>query len=82
MAAFTNNPISTVQMNIPIKSNGDIATTSEISAGVKKVNIDGIKTAATLAESATVFNEFYGLIGNTTFDSLSAKKTTVNGVTL
>lgn len=80
MAEFINNPVSTVQMNVPTNADGDIATTGEIQTGIKKVSIEGIKATATLAQAATVFDAFYGTIADTSFDSLSAKKTTVQGV--
>lgn len=80
MAEFINNPVAAVQMPVPIKANGDIAVIGETEAGVKKVTIDGISSAASLAQASTVFNVFYGTIGNTDFDSLSAKKTITQGV--
>ena len=80
MAEFENNPVSTVQMEVPLNADGDIATNGETFAGVKKVNIEGIKATATLVQASTVFDAFYGTIADTSFDSLSAKKTITQGV--
>lgn len=81
MANFENNPVSTVQMNVPTKSDGNIAVVGDTPTGVKKLSIDGISATSSLADANTVFDAFLS-IANTTFDSLSAKKTTVQGVTL
>lgn len=82
MAEFEIAKTASVSMHIPLKADGTIKTMSETSAtaGVKKTSIDGIKATATLAESATVFNTFWGTIADTEFDSLNAKKTTSQGV--
>lgn len=82
MSNFNIAHVSTVQMEIPINANGDIATKSEITAGVKKMAIAGISAAASLSQASTVFDTFFGTICNTDFDSLSAKKTTVQGVNI
>lgn len=80
MPNFDTALTSTVSMEVPKNIDGNIATNGEITKGVKRVNIDGIKADATLTQANTVFNTFYGTICNCTADSLSAKKTTVQGV--
>lgn len=77
MAYAYNTPATgSVKMNIGIKSDGTIARGSEEAAGSKAVSINGIKAAATLAESATVFNKLVGdIIGANTIDSTTAVKT-------
>lgn len=80
MADFQNVSTSTVQLKVPLNADGNIATKSETTAGVKTVSIDGIKATATLTESNAVFNAFYGVICNSSFDSLTAKKITTQGV--
>lgn len=79
MANFENALTSNVQMKIPLNLDGNIATSGQTYAGEKAWNIDGISATATLADSNAVFSAFT-TICNTSFDSLTAKKTTVQGV--
>lgn len=80
MPDFQNVPTATVQVKVPLNLDGNIATQGETTNGTKTVSLDGIKQAATLTESNAVFSAFYSVICNSSFDSLTAKKITTQGV--
>lgn len=83
MSEFQQAKISTVQLKIDTTAAGNIAQEGDIIAGTKKISIAGISATANLADSMKVFNVFYGeSLAGGTFDSLSASKTTVQGVTI
>lgn len=80
MPNFETAYTSKLSMKVNKNADGNIATESEITAGVKECSIDGFKKDGTLTEADTLFGTFYHTICNATYDSLSAKKTTVQGV--
>ena len=77
MAYAYNTPAtSVVKMNVGVKADGTIARGEETAVGSKTISISGIKQAATLAESAIVFDKLVGdIIGANTIDSTTAVKT-------
>ena len=81
MAEFTSAVTASVKMNVDMNEDGYIAQSGETVAGTKAITIHGIKAAATLAEANAVYDAFFVNIAGGTADSLSAKKTIVQGVT-
>lgn len=64
-----------VKMQTPVTAEGYLAGQGDTPAGQKAFTIQGIKTAATLDESAAVFDAFVTDIAGGTFDSTTATKT-------
>lgn len=79
MADFENAVTSTVQMKIPLTYDGNIAVAGDTVTGTKLYSIEGISAGANLQTAAAVYRAFT-IICNSSFDSLSAKKITNQGV--
>ena len=83
MAYEWTTPVTAkVTMGIAVTENGYIAGSGDTPAGQKKFTVDGIKTSATLEESAAVFDAFVGDIAGGTFDSVNGATKTVTYTTV
>ncbi len=80
MTEFTPAVTASVKMNVDMTADGFIAQSGDTVASTKAISIPGIKAGATLAEANAVFTAFLGNIAGGTSDSLTAKKTIVQGV--
>lgn len=81
MAEFSPAVTASVKMNVPMNGDGFIAQDGDTVAGTKAISIGGISAGANLAGANAVFTAFLGNIAGGSFDSLTAKKTIVQGVT-
>ena len=72
---FVTPTTAKVQMSVPVTEGGYLAGSGDTPAGQKKFQIDGVKTAATNSECATVYNAFVTGIAGSTFDSTTTVKT-------
>lgn len=79
---FATPTVATVKVKLNTEDGGYVhEKDSEASIkGYKLVSMAGIKADANVDEATAVFNAFYGVIGNVSFDSLSAVKVTTQEV--
>lgn len=72
---YSTPKTATIKMGVAVTAEGHIAGQGDTPAGQTNFSIQGVKTAATLAESATVFDAFVTDIAGGSFDSSTATKT-------
>ena len=72
---FVTPVVAAVKMGIPVTEEGYLAGQGDTPAGKKAFTIQGVKTAATNAECATVFNAFVTGIAGGSYDSTTTVKT-------